>query len=143
MLTGGEDQVKSRKYLADTHNGAALNLNLSAIGVFQLFAKVIGRKVAAILSLRKLLQSLPYKFWQPFKVLCPAQPHCHLDIDIDNFGALGCRISVSTSRLLDQQIECTQPADVCHLSAVMSVVKFDFSTFASQFYLTTYTFCVF
>jgi len=92
MLTGGEDQVKSRKYLADTHNGAALNLNLSAIGVFQLFAKVIGRKVAAILSLRKLLQSLPYKFWQPFKVLCPAQPRCHLDIDIDNFGALGCCI---------------------------------------------------
>lgn len=60
-------------YLVDTHNGAALNLNLSAIGVFQLFAKVIGRKVAAILSLTKLLQSLPYKFWQPFKV-CTAQP---------------------------------------------------------------------
>jgi len=74
MLTGGEDQVKSRKYLADTHNGAALNLNLSAIGVFQLFAKVIGRKVAAILSLRKLLQSLPYKFWQPFKVWAPLSP---------------------------------------------------------------------
>jgi len=96
MLTGGGNEDPKGMYLVDTHNGAALNLNLSAIGVFQLFAKVIGRKVAAILSLTKLLQSLPYKFWQPFKV-CTAQPTTPCQLDMDNFGPWD---AASTSRLL-------------------------------------------